>query len=353
MATLEETLRSLGLSAARGIPQLATGFVDLAALPFTATGLLKPEQAVGSTAYLTSKGLLPPEQQGLLNQTTELLSSAMNPAVVTKAALAKGGLLMAAPTTFNIIKRDASDIFGAGAEKIRYIDPNSGGNIEVLSKPDRSASVLSLEVPEQFRGKKIGESLQARVLQDFPEMQGQVSSKAAAKTAYRLGRRPVGQPNATLDDVFKAIDQDSSVNLVSAEMQKRFAGTQPSGLLGQQAMQAGSGFAGTTLPFGKGIVNEKIGNSTISYQLGDDNILKIFSLRTPQSKRGQGSATSAMEEIVNKADQYNIPITLDASPLDKKTRLNSLVDFYKKFGFEPTGQKVNAIGEPVMFRIPK
>lgn len=114
------------------------------------------------------------------------------------------------------------------------------------------------------------------------------------------------------------------------------------------------GFAGTTkLPFGKGIVNEKIGNSTISYQLGDDNILKIFSLRTPQTKRGQGSATAAMEEIVSKADQYKIPITLDASPLDKKTRLNSLVDFYKKFGFEPTGEKVNVIGEPVMFRNPK
>jgi len=94
MATLEETLKSLGLSAARGIPQLATGFVDLAALPFTATGLLKPEEAVGSTAYLTSKGLLPPEQQGLLNQTTELVSGALNPATATKAALAKGGLLV-------------------------------------------------------------------------------------------------------------------------------------------------------------------------------------------------------------------------------------------------------------------
>lgn len=124
---------------------------------------------------------------------------------------------------FNIIKRDASDIFGAGAEKIRYTDPKSGGTIEILSKPDKTASVLSLEVPEQFRGKKIGESLQARVMQDFPEMQGQVSSKAAAKTAYRLGRRPVGQPNATLDDVFKAIDEDSSVNLVSPNMQRRFA----------------------------------------------------------------------------------------------------------------------------------
>lgn len=101
MATLEETLKSLGLSAARGIPQLATGFVDLAAFPFTATGLLKPEEAVGSTAYLTSKGLLPPEQQGLLNQTTELVSSAINPATAAKAAMAKVGLLMAAPIAYH------------------------------------------------------------------------------------------------------------------------------------------------------------------------------------------------------------------------------------------------------------
>ena len=53
-------------------------------------------------------------------------------------------------------------------------------------------------------------------------MQGQVSSKAAAKTAFDLGRRPVNNPNATLNDVFKAIDEFSSVNLVSPKMQERF-----------------------------------------------------------------------------------------------------------------------------------
>jgi hypothetical protein len=95
MADMTETLRKLGLAAARGVPQLATGFVDLAALPFTMTGMMKPEQAVGSTAYLTSKGLLPPPQQGLLSETTELVSSAVNPATAAKAALAKGGLLAA------------------------------------------------------------------------------------------------------------------------------------------------------------------------------------------------------------------------------------------------------------------
>jgi hypothetical protein len=101
MATIEETLRKLGLAAARGVPQLATGFVDLAALPFTMTGVMKPEQAVGSTAYLTSKGLLPPPQEGLLSETTELVSSAVNPAGLTKAALAKGGAVLAAPIIYH------------------------------------------------------------------------------------------------------------------------------------------------------------------------------------------------------------------------------------------------------------
>lgn len=100
MADLSETLRKLGLAAARGVPQVATGFVDLAALPFTMTGLLRPEQAVGSTAYLTEKGLLPPEQKGLLGETTELVSSAVNPAMAGKAALAKTGLL-AAPIAYH------------------------------------------------------------------------------------------------------------------------------------------------------------------------------------------------------------------------------------------------------------
>lgn len=125
---------------------------------------------------------------------------------------------------FSIAKRDASDVFGSGAERIRYTEPKSGASIDVLVKPNSPASVMSLEVPEAFRGKKIGESLQAKVLQDFPEMQGQVSSKAAAKTAYRLGRRPISEPNASIDDVFKMIDDNSSVNMVSPKMQNKVSG---------------------------------------------------------------------------------------------------------------------------------
>lgn len=136
--------------------------------------------------------------------------------------------LLASKPSFEVARRDASEIFGAGAERVMYKDSKSGGMMEVLAKPDGTASVLSLEVPETFRGKGIGQSLQAQVMQDFPEMMGQVSSKAAAKTAYRLGRRPPFEPSATLDDVYKLMDENSSVNLVSPEMQKRFMPEQPS-----------------------------------------------------------------------------------------------------------------------------
>jgi hypothetical protein len=82
-----EYLKSLGISVARGVPQLATGFVDLAALPFTLSGLIKPEQAFGSTDWMTAKGYLPPKQEGLLNETTELLSGVINPATALTGGL--------------------------------------------------------------------------------------------------------------------------------------------------------------------------------------------------------------------------------------------------------------------------
>jgi hypothetical protein len=157
---------------------------------------------------------------------SEAIEAAMTllPASVGLAKATKGlpvGASIEKVGKFDIVKRDASEIFGEGAQRIRYTDPKSTGSIEVLSRPDGTASVLSLEVPEKFRGQKIGESLQKQVLQDFPDMQGQVSSKAAATTAYRLGRRPVDMPNATLKDVHKMIDEDSSVNMISPQMQER------------------------------------------------------------------------------------------------------------------------------------
>jgi hypothetical protein len=81
MATATQPNRLMDIinSIARGAPQAVTGFVDLAGLPFTASGLLDPKQVVGSTAYLTQKGLLPPPSQSLLGQSVEAISGGLMP----------------------------------------------------------------------------------------------------------------------------------------------------------------------------------------------------------------------------------------------------------------------------------
>jgi hypothetical protein len=106
-----EYLKRLGLSVARGVPQLATGFVDLAAFPFTASGMVKPEQVFGSTDYLTDKGLLPPKQEGLLSETAELLSGAINPAagLLAVGATATKGLSKAATKAAEKVSKTAQE----------------------------------------------------------------------------------------------------------------------------------------------------------------------------------------------------------------------------------------------------
>lgn len=124
MADKLDYLKSLGLSIARGVPQIATGAVDLAALPFTVTGLLQPEQVVGSTDWMTKKGLLPPPQGGLLNETAEILSGAINPSAAAKAGLVAGAGIFAGSgaKTADAVKlalAEAMDKAGKSSEEIR------------------------------------------------------------------------------------------------------------------------------------------------------------------------------------------------------------------------------------------
>jgi hypothetical protein len=120
--------------------------------------------------------------------------------------------------------KDGSGIFGEGAVIHRYVHPETGSHIEVLERRNGPASVLGLEVPEEHRGKGIGQMLQAEAMARHPALMGQVSSKAAATTAYRLGRRPYSAPDASLYDVFSAIDRDSSVNMLTPQAQPKADG---------------------------------------------------------------------------------------------------------------------------------
>lgn len=129
----EEFLKRLGLSIARGVPQMATGFVDLAALPFTMTGLLDEKDVVGGTEYLTQRGLLPPAQDGLLNETTEMVSSALNPAGAVKGGLLGLGML-------------------AGAKGAKAIGSKSGNIENVFSQADELSNEPVGSIRDQWIG---------------------------------------------------------------------------------------------------------------------------------------------------------------------------------------------------------
>ena len=120
------------------------------------------------------------------------------------------------PSIITASRESAEDTFGPGTSQITYLDEGSGGTITMLERPDgKPASVLELLVPEAERQKGVGARLQAHALQMHPNMMGQVSSRYAAKSAYDLGRRPFDAPDATLEDVYKLIEENSSVNLIS------------------------------------------------------------------------------------------------------------------------------------------
>jgi predicted DNA-binding protein YlxM (UPF0122 family)/GNAT superfamily N-acetyltransferase len=120
----------------------------------------------------------------------------------------------------SVDSEDASDTFNKpGAEQVSYTDSKTGSRITIAKnhRSDGYASVTHLFVPEEFRGSGIGKKLLQIAMKDNPKFMGQVSSKAAATNAYKAGRRPYNKPNASLDDIFNTIDQESSVNLMTTE----------------------------------------------------------------------------------------------------------------------------------------
>ena len=138
-----EFLKKLGLSIARGVPQMATGMVDLAAMPFTMTGLLDEKDVVGGTEYLTQRGLLPPPQEGVIPETLEMLSGSMSPGGAGKELL--GGLL-------------GATVFHGSPYLFKQFDPRKIGTGEGAQAYGAGSgyTAQSKEVAENYAGKPIG-----------------------------------------------------------------------------------------------------------------------------------------------------------------------------------------------------
>ena len=77
----------------------------------------------------------------------------------------------------------------------------------------------------------------------------------------------------------------------------------------------------------------KIGDVEISYNETDNHM--HLQLIESKGNRNSGQATKAMQTLVDYADSKGKSIDLFAAPRDKQTSENRLMEFYKKFGFQP------------------
>lgn len=108
-----------------------------------------------------------------------------------------------------------------------------------------------------------------------------------------------------------------------------------------------------SLPADGNVIREyAVAGASVVLSVHSDGEVSLSSLRVPVAKRGRGAARRAMEALLQHADEAGVAIKLGASALDRRTRTDKLVAFYQSLGFELTGSKINALGEPEMLRRP-
>ena len=153
MATKINPLLDIVNSIARGAPQAVTGFVDLAGLPFTASGLLDPKQVVGSTAYLTQRGLLPQPSQSLLGQTTEAISGGLMPITPAAVRAAQRGIESVTPAInrqYEQLRRPlAQPVFNT---EVAVTNPALLQNVDLNNPAGMALSRERLEAARQATG---------------------------------------------------------------------------------------------------------------------------------------------------------------------------------------------------------
>jgi hypothetical protein len=100
----------------RGVQSIASAPIDLASLPFTMTGMIKPEDAVGSTAWFDKKGLFLSKEKGNNAYEQALLDSVeLIPALAAPAQL--GGMVGASKAAQKLPSR-VSNLGREGADEI-------------------------------------------------------------------------------------------------------------------------------------------------------------------------------------------------------------------------------------------
>lgn len=103
---------------------------------------------------------------------------------------------------------------------------------------------------------------------------------------------------------------------------------------------------------GNALREVRVGDTRVVLDIRPTGDVHLASLRTPQRKRGRGSARLAMQALVTQADEEGVRLVLGASSLDHRTSTPRLIAFYRSLGFVETGVRINAAGDPEMTRAP-
>ena len=120
-------------------------------------------------------------------------------------------------TPFKVTQKSA-DFYNEGATETTISSPE--GHIKIASgvqlSPNKN-SVVDFVVPEGKRGQGHGKALMAKAVEMFPELGGQVSSLAALKVAYDVGRRPATKPEATWEASKNMFEKAGSINMTTPD----------------------------------------------------------------------------------------------------------------------------------------
>ena len=114
---------------------------------------------------------------------------------------------------------------------------------------------------------------------------------------------------------------------------------------------------GTGAEFAKSIVDRygiKLSLGDPSFGNNDEpDIAELHSIVVPKEKRGEGIATTVMNEVTSWADSHGHILVLDPSP-DFGSSVSRLKKFYSRFGFVANkGRKKDYRSRATMIRYPK
>tara|TARA_R110000822_G_scaffold110012_1_gene239999 strand:- start:430 stop:1467 length:1038 start_codon:yes stop_codon:yes gene_type:complete len=204
-------------SIARGAPQAVTGFVDLAALPFTLSGLLEPKNVVGSTEYLTARGLLPRPSQSLLGQSTEAISGGLIPITPSAVRAAQQGIESVTPAInrqYEQVRRQfANPVFNT---EVAVTNPALLQNVDLNNPAGMALSRERLNVARQETGSQYAN---APMASSQGAWQGSQGFEANPVFMQEL---PAGKGNVKDQDYMKYIAQTSENLTQDANAVARF-----------------------------------------------------------------------------------------------------------------------------------